>query len=349
VVTFIADDGNINDGFTNIHMEQAEGMANFLNTTYPAFNTDKIYFDAYRKITSAGGESYPDVTDAINTRLKEGTLVLNYTGHANEKNLADENVIDISNINSLTNYTRLPIFVTATCEYSRFDADDTSAGEYFLFNPRGGAIGLFSTTRVVYSGANSILNRQVFNYIFQNDPQGNNLRMGDVMRLAKAAANTGTNQLNFSLLADPALLLANPKNQVETTSIDGKNVGVEVDTMRTLSVVTVKGFVADNYGVKLSSFNGEIIPTVYDKAMQVKTLGNEGQDPFSYVVQNNIIYKGLASVTNGEFEFSFFVPKDVSYKMDKGKILYYAYNDTIDAQGYFNDFLYWRLIQCGDF
>ena len=119
--------------------------------------------------------------------------------------------------------------------------------------------------------------------------------------------------------------------------------------MRTLSVVTVKGFVADNYGVKLSSFNGEIIPTVYDKAMQVKTLGNEGQDPFSYVVQNNIIYKGLASVTNGEFEFSFFVPKDVSYKMDKGKILYYAYNDTIDAQGYFNDFLYWRLIQCGDF
>ena len=338
VVTFIADDGNLNDGFTNVHMEQADGMSNFLNDTYPAFFTDKIYFDAYKKITSAGGESYPDVTNAINNRLMEGTLVLNYTGHANEKNLADENVFDISQISSLSNYNRLPIFATATCEYSRFDSDETSAGEYFLFNPRGGAIGLFSTTRLVYSGANSILNRKFFNYIFQKDQQGNNLRMGDVMRLAKASANTGTNQLNFSLLADPALRLANPNFQVKTTSIDGKNTDAEVDTMRTLSVVTVKGFVADNNGIKLSSFNGEIIPTVYDKAMHVKTLANEGQDPFSYVVQNNIIYKGLASVTNGEFEFSFFVPKDVSFKLDKGKILYYAYNDSIDAQGYFDDF-----------
>ncbi|HEX7584740.1 MAG TPA: type IX secretion system sortase PorU [Prolixibacteraceae bacterium] len=338
VVTFIADDGNKADGFTNVHMEQAEGMANFLNTAYPAFFTDKIYFDAFKRISTAGGEKYPDVTDAINSRVKQGTLVMNYTGHANERDLADEIVFDIGNINSLSNYTRLPIFVTATCEYSRFDADETSAGEYFLFNPRGGAIGLFSTTRLVYSGANSILNGKVFNYIFQKDTQWKNLRLGDVMRLAKAAANTGTNQLNFSLLADPALRLAIPNYQVKTTSVDGKNTDSVVDTIKTLSVITVKGYVADNNGVKLSTFNGEIIPTVYDKAMQVKTLGNAGQDPFSYVVQNNVIYKGLASVKNGEFEFSFFVPKDVSFKLDKGKILYYAYNESIDAQGYFDGF-----------
>ena len=95
---------------------------------------------------------------------------------------------------------------------------------------------------------------------------------------------------------------------------------------------------ADNKGAKLISFNGEIIPTVYDKAMQVETLGNGGQTPMSYSVQNNVIYKGLASVKNGEFEFSFFVPKDISYKIDKGRILYYAYNETVDAQGYFDGF-----------
>jgi hypothetical protein len=190
----------------------------------------------------------------------------------------------------------------------------------------------------VYSGANFVLNDKFFQYIFEKDEQGNNLRLGDVMQKAKAAANTGTNQLNFTLLADPAMRLANPNYQVKTTSIDGKDVETQVDTIRTLSVVTVKGFVADNKGAKLTSFNGEIIPTVYDKALQVETLGNSGETPMSYTVQNNIIYKGLASVKNGEFEFSFFVPKDISYKVDKGKILYYAYNETADAQGYFDGF-----------
>jgi hypothetical protein len=333
VVTFIGDD---EDGST--HMDQAENLANFMNSSYPAFFADKIYFDAFRQISTSGGEKYPDVTTAINNRVKQGTLVMNYTGHANEKNLADENVLDVGIINSWSNYKRLPVFVTATCEFSRFDSNETSAGEYILFNPGGGGVGLFSTTRLVYSGANFVLNSKFFRYIFEKDQMGNNLRLGDVMRLAKASANTGINQLNFTLLADPAMRLANPNFQVKTTSVNGKNVEVEQDTIRPLSVVTVKGYVADNKGVKLGNFNGEIIPTVYDKVMQVKTLGNGGEEQMDYTVQNNIIYRGLATVKNGEFEFSFFVPKDISYKLDKGKMLYYAYNDSVDAQGYFNNF-----------
>ena len=338
IVTFIADDGNEADGYTNIHMEQAENLANFVNKTYPAFFEEKIYLDTYKRILSAGGEKYPDVNLAINNGVKRGSLIMNYTGHGNERALADESIIDISGINSWTNYNRLPIFVTATCSFSRFDSNETSAGETILFNPLGGGVGLFSTTRLVYSGANFVLNSKFFKYIFEKDQQGNNLRLGDVMRLAKAAANTGINQLNFTLLADPALRLANPNNQVITTSINGNDAKIETDTINTLSVVTVKGYVANNQGVKLTSFNGEIIPTVYDKATKVETLGNAGQETTSYIVQNNIIYKGLASVKNGEFEFSFFVPKEISYKLGKGKILYYANNESVDAQGYFDGF-----------
>lgn len=333
VVTFIGDD----EDYTT-HMTQAESLATLVNKTYPGFFTDKIYLDAYKQISTSGGEKYPDVSAAISNRVKQGTLVMNYTGHANEKYLADENVLDISTINSWSNYSRLPIFVTATCEFSRFDSDDTSAGEYILFNPKGGGVGLFSTTRLVYSGANFVLNTAFFKHIFEKDEQGKNLRLGDVMRKAKADANTGINQLNFTLLADPAMRLANPEYQVKTVSIDGKDVVTQTDTIRTLSVVTVKGYIADINGAKLTTFNGEIIPVVYDKAQQVETLGNGGQTPMSYNVQNNVIYKGLASVKNGEFEFSFFVPKDISYKLGKGKILYYAYNETADAQGYFDQF-----------
>ena len=333
VVTFIGDDGD-----NSTHMDQADRLANYMNKTYPAFFTDKIYFDAYRQLSTSGGEKYPDVTAAITNRVKQGTLLMNYIGHANEKNLADENVVDVGIINSWNNYKRLPVFVTATCEFSRFDSNEKSAGEHFLFNPIGGGVGLFSTTRLVFSGANFVLTDQFFRHVFQKDENGNNLRLGDVMRLAKSKANTGINQLNFTLLADPALRMANPALQVKTTSINGKDVETGVDTIRTLSVVTIKGFVADSKGAKLTSFNGEIIPTVYDKVMPVKTLGNAGEEQMDYTVQNSIIYRGLASVKNGEFEFSFFVPKDISYKLDKGKILYYAYNKTSDAQGYFDGF-----------
>jgi hypothetical protein len=333
VVTFIGDDEDSND-----HMWQSEQLANLINANYPAFYTDKIYFDAYRQISTSGGETYPDVTAAINSRVKQGTLIMNYTGHANAESLADEKVLDVGTINSWSNSRRLPIFVTATCEFSRFDANQTSAGEHILFNPIGGGIGLFSTTRLVYSSSNFELNRQFFRNIFEKDEQGNHLRLGDVMRLAKANARTGINQLNFTLLADPALRLAYPDFQVKTSAVNGKDVNVQTDTIGSLTVVTIKGFVADISGAKMTSFNGEIIPTVYDKVMQVKTLGNSGETPMNYTVQNNIIYKGLASVVNGEFEFSFFVPKDISFKVGKGKILYYAYNETMDAHGSFDGF-----------
>lgn len=338
VVTFIADDGNTADGYTTIHTDQAESLARYVNKNYPSFFTDRIYLDTYKRVMTAGGEKYPDVNVAINNRVKRGTLILNYTGHGNAKGLADESVIDITGINSWDNYNRLAVVVTATCEFSRFDENETSAGEYVLFNPIGAGVGLFSTTRLVYSGANFVLNSKFFKYVFEKDQQGNNLRLGDVMRLAKAAANTGINQLNFTLLADPALRLANPSNKVVTTSINGNDAKIETDTINTLSVVTVKGYVANSQGAKLTTFNGEIIPTVYDKEMQLETLGNAGQETTSFNSQNNIIYKGLASVKNGEFEFSFFVPKEISYKVGKGKILYYAYNESVDASGYFDDF-----------
>lgn len=334
VLTFIADDED-----DNTHMIQAEDLANFVNNNYPEFYTDKIYLDAYKQVSSSSGESYPDVSAAITNRIKQGTLVMNYTGHANERYLAAENVLDISTIQSWSNFNKLPVFVTATCEFSRFDADETSAGEEILFNSQGGGIGLFSTTRLVWSGANFQLNRKFFDYIFGKDSQGNNLRLGDIMQKAKAAANTGINQLNFTLLADPALRLANPQLQVKTATINGFDVDAKIDTIRPLSVVTIKGYIADFKGAKVTSFNGELVPAVYDKAQTVETLGNAGQTPMSYKVQTNLIYKGLVTVKNGEFEFSFIVPKDVAFKLDKGKILYYAYNETTDAKGAFDGFL----------
>ncbi|WP_372947942.1 type IX secretion system sortase PorU [Mariniphaga sp.] len=334
MVSFIADD---EDG--NLHMSDSEKLANYLNENHGEFITDKIYFDAYQQITGPGGESYPEVTGAINQRVKDGVLVLNYVGHANERFLADEKVLDISHINSWSNSKRLFIFVTATCEFSRFDADDTSAGEYVLFNSNGGGIGLFSTTRLVFAYSNYLLSRSFYNFVFEKNESGEHYRMGDIMRLAKINTINTTNKRNFSLLADPALKLSYPRHRVFTTTINGHDATQSADTVGAMQAVTVTGYVGDESGNKLNNFSGDIIPTVYDKAVMMSTMGNAGERPMNFKVQENIIYKGLAEVTNGDFSFSFVIPKDISYSLGKGKIIYYAQNEEVDAHGVFDNLM----------
>lgn len=333
VVSFIGDDG---DG--GLHMGDSESLASQVNAVHREFQTDKIYFDAYPVSSTPAGKRYPGVTDAINQRVRDGVLVLNYVGHANERFMADERVLDISTINAWTNKDKLPIFVTATCEFSRFDADETSAGEYILLNPNGGGIGLFSTTRVVYAYSNFLLSQNFYRHIFEKDGNGENYRMGDVMRLAKINTVNTLNKRNFTLLADPALRLSYPKYRVETTSLNNTAVSENADTLSALSKVTIAGIITDNSGRKLSNFTGTITSVVYDKEQRMSTLGNSGQTPFSYKVQNNVIYKGQTTVTNGEFSFSFVIPKDISYNIGQGRILYYAENGSEDANGFFEGF-----------
>ena len=334
VISFIGDDED-----SNTHVSQAEALADAVNSTNPAFFTDKIYFDAYQEQSTPGGDKYPDVNTAISNRVKNGALILNYTGHANETALAAEKILETNDIDNWSNYNKLPIFITATCEFSRFDADENSGGEHILFNANGGGIGLFSTTRVVYSIPNFILNQEFYRHIFSQDENGKNLRMGDVLKRTKNGISTGINKRNFTLLADPALSLSFPKYQVVTETINGGVVGEQTDTLKALSTVVVTGKITDHMGNTLTDFDGEIIPIVYDKQDTVKTLGNGGETPFQYKIQSNIIYKGITTVSSGEFEFSFIVPKDISYAVAPGKIVYYANNGVDDANGYTTDFL----------
>ncbi|MCC6691080.1 MAG: type IX secretion system sortase PorU, partial [Bacteroidia bacterium] len=125
VICFIGDDED-----NNTHISQANQMATLVNTNYKNYNVDKIYFDAYAQETTPGGNRYPDVTDAITKRVLKGALIMNYTGHGGETGWAHERVIDISTINDWGNVKKLPLFVTATCEFSRYDDPArTSAGE----------------------------------------------------------------------------------------------------------------------------------------------------------------------------------------------------------------------------
>lgn len=335
VVCFIADDEDANQ-----HMLQANSLASKVDTLMKSLNVEKIFLDAYQQISTPSGQRYPDVNLAIENRIRKGALIMNYTGHGNELGLGHERIIGLTEINSWDNKDKLPLFVTATCEFSRFDDySRTSAGEQVFLNPNGGAIALLSTTRLVYSTPNFILNDKFYDNAFVRDNNNQYKRLGEIMRLTKVNSGVGNNKRNFTLLGDPALRLAIPNNNTSTLTINSVDVSSVIDTIKALSKVTISGKVIDVLGNDMSSFNGTLYPTVYDKVYTTTTLANDGGNPMSFKNQNNILYRGKASIINGNFEFSFVVPKDINYSYGYGKISYYYNNTSEDGHGNFKNFI----------
>ncbi len=326
-ICFVADDQD-----SNLHLKQAEGMAAIADTLNAGINVNKIYSDAFVVQSNSAGYRYPEVNKNIIEQVEKGTVILNYTGHGGLIGWSEEMILDVPTINAFTNVNNLPLFITATCEFSRFDDPEfTSAGEYVYLNPHGGAIALLTTTRLAYAHANIIVNTRIYDNLFVK-VNGENPRLGDLIRKSKNPSNA--NYLNFVLLGDPALQLAFPQAEVVTTSVSSQSPDDRNDTIRALSAVSVSGYVADENGLKDEDFNGFLYPVVYDKKTNYTTLGNLGSSsPYDFQLFDRVLYKGKVSVVNGEFTFDFMVPKDISYAYGQGRISYYAldtitYNDA---------------------
>jgi len=325
----IADDQN-----KNLHLEQAEGLIDEIVENHPVYNIEKIYFDAYKQQSTPGGSRYPDVNREIVTRVEKGALLTNYIGHGGEVGWADERVLEISDINSWTNYDRMGIFFTATCEFSRFDNPaHTSAGELVFLNPEGGAMSMITTTRLAFASYNAALNLSFIDTLLKKSNTGASPTLGDILRYTKNDNSLSGNNRHLTLFGDPSLRLPYPQHQVVTTS-------VSTDTLFANTLATVEGEVRDFNNQLLTDFNGVLYVKVFDKPSKVRTLG---QDSDSYAVdfwvQKSILYQGQASVTDGVFTFTFPVPRDIDYSFGKGKISYYATNGTEDAQGYYSDII----------
>ncbi|MFY7667110.1 MAG: type IX secretion system sortase PorU [Crocinitomicaceae bacterium] len=332
----IADDEENNYFIDNDTEPQYEEVLN----NHFEMNCDKLYLDAYPQQTTAGGQRYPEVYNAISDRIQRGALLVNYVGHGGEVGLAEERVVTIPQINGWTNINALNLFVSATCEFTKYDDPKrVSAGELVSLNPNGGAIALMTTTRSVYFGVNTSVGNALFDNVFDRNPDNSPLTFGEIMMRTKNDALQSDNKRSFTLIGDPALKIALPELLVETDSINGKNPMIEIDTLNALSKVRIKGHIEDHLGNLQNNFNGVLIPSIFDKVKTMKTLGQDPESPEAeYDLQRNIVYKGKSSITNGYFDFSFVVPKDIALNIGKGKISYYAYNNLSDAYGYDTNF-----------
>lgn len=343
---FMADDGNNADRFTIGHMEEADSLADHLNRDHPELMIHKLYYDAYKKDKTAG--SYPDVRANLQKLLKDGLLLFNYTGHGGTTALSDEKVVTQTDIAQYT-YPCLPVWVTATCDFTRFDNVETSAGEDVFLNAKSGGIALFTTVRVAYRPDNAYIDSHLLHNLFSR-VNGRKRSLGDAMKamkrslVASGSYNTNRVKMGFCLIGDPAVKLAYPEYGMKVTAINGQPVGENPVSFKALEKITAEGEVLDVSGQLATDFTGIVNPTVKDSKMTVTCLKNNNQDDspaFTFTDYPNTIFIGNDSVRNGKFSFTFTVPKDISYSNLQGKMNLYAVDTESgnEAQGNFDNFI----------
>lgn len=320
-VVYFADDED-----RNIHVQQVDSLSKLIDTTHHQYSIDKLLLDAFEQVGTI--QTSPVATRALKTKIKNGVFAVNFLGHGSPRQWTEERVLTKSLIDNLNNRNRMPIFVTATCEFGRHDdPGETSGAEELLLNQNGGAIALLTTSRPVYASTNFLLNQVFHEHIFRKK-NGQYQRLGDIIKLTKNGGLAGVVNRNFTLLGDPMMLLAYPQLEITLNEL-----AFETDTLSALEEATFTGQVISNGSIR-SDFNGTLSVSIFDIEQQFKTKG-QGSSPFVYALRNNAIFRGEASVKNGLFSFTFIVPKNISYQFKRGRINLYAWDETsnLDANG----------------
>jgi len=263
---------------------------------------------------------------------------VNYFGHGGEDGLAAERIFDKINAQEVNNPTKLNCFVTVTCEYTKFDNPfRVTAGEYLFWNKTGGAIGLITTTRQIYVNVGISFNETLGQYLFAF---GTNQKtsIAEALRQTKndpMITNSSQRRLVF-FIGDPALMLPIADPGIQVIKINNEPINTTTQVLKALSKAKIEGHVTNGQGGILTNYNGILTATVYDKDIKRSTIGNDGTKnadnsliTIDFDALGEVIFRGQASVTNGQYELEFVVPKDISLQEGTGKISLYSKTETL--------------------
>ena len=346
---FIAVSDDVDEAYEAVLQATTDQIADQITTEKPFLNAVKIHADAFQQQASAGGERYPEVNTAIANAIENGALVVNYFGHGGEDGWSFERLFQKPDVQNLRNDCKLTCFVTVTCEYTRFDNPlRVTAGELAYWNKNGGAISLISTTRQIFVTVGVEFNIKLEEFLFSfNDTdiyEDNEYpSMAEALRLTKnsnSVANISQKYLVF-YIGDPALKLAFPQPNVRLTKINDSPVAGNTEVLEALSYAKLSGEVTDVAGNLLTNYNGTVETTIYDKPIQRETLANDNVFSGGSVIKlqyetlGEVIFRGQSTVTNGEFEFDFIVPRDIGVPVGFGKVSFYTSteNSLLDQSG----------------
>ena len=340
---FVVVSDDVDQDWEGILQETTDNVGNLVTQEKSFMNVVKIHSDAFKQESSAGGNRYSQVNTEIANAIDNGALVVNYFGHGGEDGLAQERIFMKPDVQGLRNFCKLNCFVTVTCEFTKFDNPfRQTAGEFTYWNKQAGAIGLITTTRQVFVNFGITFNNTLGQYLFSysdNDSYEDYEypSMAEALRLTKndpSISSASQRRLVF-FIGDPAMKLVFSKPNIRLTKINDVPIAQTTDTLKALSYVKLAGEVTDISGNILNNYSGTLSTTIYDKSIDRQTLANDGTRlngelvKLDFTTLGEIIFRGQASVTNGQFEFDFVVPKDVGIPVGFGKVSFYAKNEEL--------------------
>ncbi len=347
LLCFICDDGN-----NNLHMRDGEDVIKNIESVTSSYRIRRIYTDTYERETTATGSHYPNAKVDIDKLMRDGALVMDYTGHGAPGQLAHEQLLLNQDFESWIT-KRLPLWFTAACDVSPFDMNKTNIGESAILNSDGSAMGFIGTARTVYSDPNRQMNIRFMTSVLSRDEFGRQYTLGEALMKAKreliSSGSSVYNRIHYHLLGDPAMKLALPTYNIVIDEINGMPANSEnTDPVYAGEVVTVKGHIEGDNGLTDDSFNGLVYPTVMDNVELVtclnnpyrETNGNESAEPYTFNARMKMLYTVADSVQNGQFTFKFPIPLDNNYSGEEGLISLYATNNdhSHEAHGYNSQF-----------
>ncbi len=293
-------------------MGATETLYNLLPNKY---SVQKVYGNSY----PLEGKYKPKARADLNKFWDEGTGIINFVGHGAWWAWGDEWYFRDTDVPYLTNGTRLPLVITASCGVSRFDNPYYKCiNSLIVTKQSGGAIASFGSTRESYADLNNALNRNVYSVLF--DPVYD---IGTSISYAKYKSNTyGDTAVNYravkynqcyTLLGDPAVKFGLPQNPVDIT--------VNPDTLYNQGRYNISGVVRASSG-----FSGRVM-------LELRNVPNVNAD-YNYLLPGDMIFRGEFPVTNDSFRVTVNIPDQLHISPEPGaRIRAYAWNSKEDAAG----------------
>lgn len=310
-ITWVADDGDY-----NLHLQDAESIISNLQLKAPHWNHNKIYLDLFPSQNTSAGNTYPLAFNSIQQAIQQGSLVLNYTGHGNYLRLSEEAVISQQQFELWKNANKLPLMIAASCNFTPYDQPSLNSIAWDAFmNNSEGIIGLVAANRLVYAFSNKQINDLFIQQLLVKNALGNYNTIGQALQNAKlinwSKNGDRVNDLKFNLMGDPGMVLNMPNNELVLQKINDKPF-IGNDTLLSGTVNKMIGTIHKK-GLIKSNFNGEVNLIVYDAIKYKKTLANQSSSiSVPIAMQENVLFRGKASVLNGNFKIDFVLPAQVS-------------------------------------
>jgi len=209
-VLFVADDLKGGGGaFYNFSNAIADGSMRIADESIPLLPSTYRKKKLYLPYDCANGDS---CRESIVSQINQGALIVSYVGHSAKEYWAEENLLNLSALNQMTNST-YPVMLPMTClegYYHEAETGRMSLGEALVRKSGAGAIASWSATGLGLATGHDYLERGFFISVFHSGVRelGPATTFGKIYLYSESPAGKYDDLLDtFTLLGDPALKL----------------------------------------------------------------------------------------------------------------------------------------------